>query len=262
MISEDIEHKLLSGSPIYIGDCPTYKVSLQDMADNGFTKMQNVIALMALDDSSAPKFINGDENIELSTYSVLAIGVLQDLYKKRQGESHDDMLYDSVLTFLSLFFRREVCFDENDGFVVKNQKGEPVFVLNESNYNKFRSVLRCRNCLGDEGEFDGDNPANDMVAKLLAKRKMLREKVSNSKKAQGNSDLTTADLISIFAEAEGMPPEDVYRNYDIYQLNNQFSRLRIMDDYHVNVKALLAGAKSEDIKLRHWLSKINNKNDE
>ena len=65
-----------------------------------------------------------------------------------------------------------------------------------------------------------------------------------------------ADLISIFAEAEKMPPQDVYRNYDVYQFNDQFNRLKIMDEYHVNIQALIAGAKSEDVKLQHWISKI------
>ena len=65
-----------------------------------------------------------------------------------------------------------------------------------------------------------------------------------------------ADLISIFAEAEHLPLQDVYNKYDIYQFNNQFNRLKIMDDYHVNIQALLAGAKSEELHMQHWLTKI------
>ena len=261
MLSEDIEHKLLSGGIIYIDECPTYKVTLQEMADNNFTKMQNVIALMALEDASASSFIDNAGDMEWTTYYVLAVGVLQDLYKKERGQVRDSYLHDNTLTFLSLFFKQNVSFDENRGFVVKNQQGEVVFVLNESNYDKFRNILRCRNCLIDVDEIEGDNPANEAVAKLLAKRKMLREKVHNSKKNANEGGLNMADLISIFAEAEHMPLQDVYCNYDIYQFNNQFNRLRIMDDYHVNIQALLAGAKSEDVKLQHWLSKINNKKD-
>ena len=70
-----------------------------------------------------------------------------------------------------------------------------------------------------------------------------------------------ADLISIFAEAEHMPLQDVYEKYDIYQFNNQFNRLKIMDDFHVNIQALLAGAKDSDFKIQHWLSKINKQDD-
>ena len=33
--------------------------------------------------------------------------------------------------------------------------------------------------------------------------------------------------------------------YDLYQFNDQFNRLKIMDDYEVSVQALLHGAKKE-----------------
>ena len=97
-----------------------------------------------------------------------------------------------------------------------------------------------------------------MAKMLLAKRRRLREKVKRLKGNAGEeNELTMQDLISIFAEAAHMTPEYVYKNYDVYQFNNQFNRLKIMEDYQVNIKALLAGAKSEDIELKHWLTKIN-----
>lgn len=262
MNREDIEHKLLSGGEIYIDGCPTYKVTLKEMADNEFTKMQEIISLMSLDDSAASRFIKSSENVELSTYRVLVIGILQDLYKREMNESECSFLHDASIKFLSLFFKQDVCFDDNLGFVVKNKLGETIFVLDETNYSKFRNVLKYRNCLSEADDFGDDNPADEMAAKLLEKRKMLRGKILSSRRRNGESELSMADLISIFAEAESMPIQDVYCNYDIYQFNNQFNRLRIMDDYHVNIQALLAGAKAEDIKLQHWLSKINSKNDE
>jgi hypothetical protein len=107
-----------------------------------------------------------------------------------------------------------------------------------------------------------DNPDNDMAKKLLEKRRKLREKVNKLKRiGDDDDDLTMADLISIFAEAEHIPLQNVYDLYDVYQFNNQFNRLKIMDDFHVNIQALLAGAKSDEVKLQHWLSKIKQKED-
>lgn len=256
MVLEDLEHKLLCGSEIYIDDCPTYKVTLEDMTNQGFTQMQNIIALMSSDDEYASKFL---DNIgeAVSTYCVLAIGIIQELKQKANDNGQPKLvLYNSAITFLSLFFRNSVYFDINSGFVVKNKADDIIFVLNEDNYDKFRKILKYRNCLVDLGDTVDENPANEMAAKLLAKKKMLNEKIRKSKKAHGEEGLSMTDLISIFAEAEHMPLQDVYRNYDIYQFNNQFNRLKIMDDFHVNIQALLAGAKAEDVKLQHWLSKI------
>ncbi len=256
MIHEDLEHKLLSGSAIYIDNCPTYKVTLQDMAECGFGQMQEVIALMASDDTSASKLLS-NTNDTVSTFYVLIIGIIQELrHTDNQGEKREPVLYNSVLKFLSLFFRREVYFDEKCGFVVRDDSNNVLFVLNESNYSKFRNILRQRNCLVGADSFEDENPANEMVAKLLDKKRRLKEKLRKARKAQGEDGISMADLISIFAEAEKMPLQDVYCNYDVYQFNNQFNRLRIMDDYHVNIQALIAGAKSEDVKIQHWISKI------
>lgn len=261
MTREDLEHKLLSGGVIYIDGCPTYKVTLQDMADCGFSKMQEVISLMASDDTSASKLLSNIDDT-VSTFYVLIIGIIQELRQNDNGEEkHETTLYNTAIKFLSLFFRREVFFDKNTGFVVKDDSDNILFVLNESNYDQFRNILRQRNCFADISDFQDENPANEMAAKLLAKKRMLKEKLRKAQRTQGEDGISMADLISIFAEAEKMPLQDVYRNYDVYQFNNQFNRLRIMDDYHVNIQALIAGAKAEDVKLQHWISKINNKNE-
>lgn len=261
MTREDLEHKLLSGGVIYIDDCPTYKVTLQDMADYGFSKMQEVISLMASDDTSASKLLSNIDDT-VSTFDVLMIGILQELRQSYNSEEkYETMLYNTAIKFLSLFFRREVYFDKTAGFVVKDDSNNILFVLNESNYDQFRNILKQRNCFADIDDFQDENPANEMAAKLLEKKRMLKEKLRKAQKAQGEDGISMADLISIFAEAEKMPLQDVYRNYDVYQFNNQFNRLRIMDDYHVNIQALIAGAKAEDVKLQHWISKINNKNE-
>ena len=251
-----MEHRLLSGGVIYIDNCPTYKVTLQDMADYGYGQIQEVISLMTADDSAATRLLTNVEGT-VSTFCVVAIGIMQDLMRTNNDEEkRGGSLYDTVLKFLSLFFRSEVYFDENIGFVVNDDKGNVSFILNENNYNEFRNILKQRNCLGDIDDFLAENPANEMAAKLLEKKRMLKEKVRRLKKSDDEDTITMADLISIFADAKKMPLQDVYRNYDVYQFNNQFNRLKIMDDYRVNIQALMAGAKSEDVKLQHWISKI------
>lgn len=258
MVREDLEHKLLSGGIIHLGNCPTYKVTLKDMADYGFTRMQNIIAFMATDDASASKFLNKDAgSADVSTFSVLMASILQELSMVPCRETADEpILYNSSITFLNLFFRQNVAFDGGVGFVISDKDGNVLFVLNEENYGQFRNILKYRNCFVDIENDYNENPANEMAAKLLEKKRILNEKLRKSKKSIGEEDISMSDLISIFAEAESMPVQDVYSNYDIYQFNNQFNRLKIMDDYHVNIRALLAGAKSEDVKLQHWISKI------
>lgn len=259
----DLEHKLLRGSELYLGDIPTYKVTLGEMADNGFNTMQSVISILTMDDAKASQLFS----IEIenpSTFIFIYYRILQEYQKLKQGiVGKDDMetlLCFTIPRFLSLFFKKPVEFNEKYGFVIGED--DNFHVLNDKNYDEFRIILKERNCLINLDNMDEyENPANEMARKLLEKQKMLREKVAKAKRSKDESNLNMADLISIFAEAEHMPLQDVYDNYDVYQFNNQFNRLKIMDDFHVNIQALLAGAKKEDVKLQHWLSKINKQDD-
>lgn len=261
MNKHDLEHKLQRGSILYLDDIPTYKVTLGEMADFDFTKAQNIISLLCMDDDKAKDYLS-DSTEQPSTFLLIVLNILQEQKLIENGEIDKSNLNDlfciTIPSFLKIFFKKEVVFDINYGFIVGNGNR---YILNATNYDKFRQILKNRNCLTDINNIeDIENPDNDMAKKLLEKRKKLREKVKKLKHSNGeDDDLTMADLISIFAEAEHMPLQNVYDFYDVYQFNNQFNRLKIMDDFHVNIQALLAGAKSDEIKLQHWLSKIQNK---
>lgn len=251
----DLEHKLLNGSVIYMNDdIPTYKVTMSDMDSIGFSTVQNIIDILCIDEARASEFIKNNNSQISSSYLLLVATVLSESDNPSQ-----DSLYTKLLKFLSKFFRQEVLFDkDNLRFVFEKEKK----VLDSDNYNEFQMILKARNCLIGIDNFEElENPSNEAVKKLLEKRRKLREKLNKAKTKDDNESLTMADLISIFAEAEHMPLQYVYENYDIYQFNNQFNRLKIMDDFHVNIQALLLGANKDDIGFQHWLSKIDNKND-
>ncbi len=254
----DLEHKLQKGSILYLDEIPTHKVTLGDMADYGFTKAQSIISLMCMDEDKAKEYLSDAE--QSSTFLYIVLNLLQEYKALENGEiqSSTNLLCELIPSFLSLFFREKVIFDLNYGFIIGDENKH---LLNSINYDKFRQILKSRNCLIDINQMENmDNPDNDMAKKLLEKRRVLREKVNKLKRfGDDDEDLTMADLISIFAEAEHIPLQNVYDLYDVYQFNNQFNRLKIMDDFHVNIQALLAGAKSDEVKLQHWLSKIKQK---
>ncbi len=254
----DLEHKLQRGGVLYLDEIPTYKVTLGDMADFGFTKAQSIISLMCMDDDKAREYLSDSE--QSSTFLYIVLNLLQEYKALENGEipSRTNLLCELIPSFLSIFFKEKVVFNLDYGFIIG---AESKYLLNSINYDKFRQILKSRNCLIDINHMENmDNPENDMAKKLLEKRRKLREKVNKLKRnSDDDEDVTMADLISIFAEAEHIPLQNVYDLYDVYQFNNQFNRLKIMDDFHVNIQALLAGAKSDEVKLQHWLSKIQQK---
>ena len=140
MIREDLEHKLLSGGIIDIDGCPTYSITLGEMADYGFSIMQNVIALMSSDDTYASKLLKGVDG-EVSTFFVLLVGIMQELQQDiSQCKEPKTLLCNAIPNFLSLFFRQKVCFNKELGFVVTND----VFngILNASVVNLPKTLPR------------------------------------------------------------------------------------------------------------------------
>ena len=115
----DLEHKLLRGSVLYLGDIPTYKVTLGEMADNGFTTMQGVISILTMDDAKASELFS--INIENpSAFLFIYYSILQEYKKIKDGlieeKDTNNLLCFTIPKFLSLFFKEPVQFNEKYGF--------------------------------------------------------------------------------------------------------------------------------------------------
>ncbi len=256
----DLEHRLQKGSPLYIGTLPVYKVSLGEMVDfpYGYSMYNYLINLLCMDDERCCE-LSSNSKIT-STFEFIMVQMYAELIALENNQISDhtenSLLTTSLIPLLEMIFKNDVhCDFKNMSFSIGQ---ESINILNKKNYNEFRILLKERNCLMDIDSLEHvENPDNELVKQLLEKRKILREKIKTAKQSdQSEEGVTIADLISIFAESEKMPLQDVYDKYDIYQFNNQFNRLKIMEDYQVNIRALLAGAKKEDVNFQHWLSKI------
>ena len=66
----------------------------------------------------------------------------------------------------------------------------------------------------------------------MQRRKEERLKRRKAKSGGDESSLTLADLVSILASGMGMTMDEIME-YDLYQFNDQFNRLKIMEDYEV-----------------------------
>ena len=257
MNKTDLEHKLLKGSVIYLGNIPTYRVLLGQMVDSqyGYSACQQAIGVLCMDDDKTESLLN--EEVEHTTWNFIVARIFTELVAIQQDKisesDYESLLITTIPPFLSLVFCDKVVFDVEKGIFLIGDNG---FSLNKDNFGRFRNILKERNCLIDVDDIDEDNPVDEFTRSLIEKRNRARKRLKEAKQKDNDSDLTMADLISIFAESEHKTLQEVYDNYDVYQFNNQFNRLKIMSDYNVSIRCLLAGAKSDEVNLQHWLSKI------
>ena len=98
------------------------------------------------------------------------------------------------------------------------------FEITKDNFDSVQEIIRLRNGLQGVEE-EEENPDNEAARRVLQRRK--EERLKRRKAKSGDEEF-----------------------------NDQFNRLKIMEDYEVNVQALLHGAKKEDVNLTHWITKI------
>lgn len=242
IITDDLHLKLLSKRPILIGKIPIYPVSIDDISMLGYENYSHKLSFICMEKNwvlSQVKQITDDENVITLEVFDFIFSILQ----------QDTKLREEITNLFSLIFRSKVEFIDELQLIKVNDA-----YINNMNFPEIQDVIRKRNNILSHTEID-DNPENDKARQLLEKRKKNREKLNHVRSKDSNG-LNLGDLVSIFAGGMKLPIETVME-YDLYQFNDQFSRLSIMKDYDVNIEALIHGAKSEDVKLEHWMRKIN-----
>lgn len=238
MDTKDYGMQLYTKDPIFVDSVPIYPISLREISRIGYKRYVTELGMLCLRESEI-QVATGDEVSECNVFSFLV------MYARKKPEMMQTIL--SVLSKIThsrvVFLPGKMCF--SGGF----------FEITKENFSDVQEIIRLRNGLLQEEDGEDENPDNEAARRVLQRRKEERLKRKKAKIKDEESEITLEDLISILASGLGMLMDSVME-YDLYQFNDQFNRLKIMDDYHVNVQALLHGAKKEDVNMVHWITKI------
>lgn len=251
IVNKDYELKLLAGLPIEVENIgELYPLKLIDMATIGETKYNRILSCLLFDpkDLISQNGIEDSEEInQLTTYDILMGNAIKDEeYRK------------IVLEGLSLFFKEsvELYYDNQYSFLYLGKLEENnTKIIHRENYELVIEILKLQNCLKNLSSDDEFN-ANDSKAKeIIEKIKKSRKKINENKSGE-QEKLDLMDLISVLsANGNGLNINNIW-DLTMFQFNNQFNRMQMLEEYKINIRSLLAGAKSEDIELKHWMRKI------
>lgn len=240
------ELKLLKGSPIYIDDIAVYPLTIGEIADLGLDKYNLYLNLINIDKERInilDEEINNFDIVCQFCFHNIDIGEMNNFKKL-------------FLEAISLFLRNEINFIVNEqfaGFIVGDI--ENYHIINNTNYDRIIEVIKQQNCLVKNEEED-DNPADEKTRELLEKRKKVRQLLAKAKNNDDDIPLTLADLVSILiANGNGVTPFNVW-DMNFYLFNNQFSRMKMLEEFNINIRSLLAGVDPKNIDMKHWMSKI------
>lgn len=173
------------------------------------------------------------------------------------GCMYDNEYLNLVLSAFKFFFHEDIQFFQEAGFFYFGDLKEQRYITME-NFEDIKKVIKLQNCLLKNDILE-ENPKDERTRILLEKRRKAREKLARAKARDNDSDsenITFADLVSIMcANANGVNYENVW-NMNYYMFQNQFQRMKLIDDFDISIRSLLAGAKSDDIELKHYISHL------
>lgn len=240
--------KLLAGDPIeFYGICNIHPFTIRDIKDIGGEKQFNKYLSAICLNKEMIKYNEQDNYFENITN-------LELIYILSMSNVNFKNIYINAMKFI---LKDNVILTKSGIFVgnVKEKRFIDVF-----KYDELTEVIKIQNCLKKQDNEEEYNPGSEKAKQLLEKRKKLREKINRIKNKDNSSSsepLTLDDLVSILcANGNGI---NIFNVWDLsfYAFNDQFNRMKMLEDYQVNVRSLLAGADPDKIELKHWMSKID-----
>lgn len=245
--------KFQRGSPVFIGDiCAVYPPTLGEIVDLDYDKFQRYLSVL-----TATKPTDKQKDTELNDL----MEQLTDFQFILFMASIDAQMNLSLKEGFKFFTHENIAISlEPPAIYIGPLTEQRVFT--EELYYDFQQVLRRMCFLEVEGEeiiiYPDDLPA---TKRLKMKMRENREKVRRAKAKKNaqsgeGSDMKLSDLIgSMTINNCGL---NIHNIWDItyYAFHDQLKRMGWRDQFNINQKAALAGAKINKSQLKHWMRSI------
>lgn len=231
--------KLLAGLPITMSDftCSVHPATLMDMAIIGTSKYFQYVNLLTLKDSDVSRMTGQS----LDVFSFLTISA-----------KYKELFKEELILALRFFIREDILFiPDLDSFVIGSfEEGR---VLSATNFAEFQSILNVQNFVQEDiVKFTGEDDAAKHIKARLEKG---RRKVEQIKSQREEDKIELTDLIASLSVNSPLDIERIWR-ISYYTFNDQFKRMRILEQYNTGLQSIMAGADPKKIKLQDWIRGI------
>ena len=159
-----------------------------------------------------------------------------------------------VLMALALLFPSYAISLKKDSIALKKEGTDEEYYLNRDNYEEFQQIIKQMFSFNTGEQDDDFKPDGRLASKIAEKLRKRHEKL-----AELDKDSTKVDIYSRYASILSIGlniPITKVMEFTPYQLFDQVNRYRLKDEYEINLKARLAGAK--DIKdPEDWMKDVH-----
>ena len=138
----------------------------------------------------------------------------------------------------------------DDGIILRKEDQE--HKIDNNNYEEFKLIVNAM-FARDKKESMTFNPSGKLASKIADKLKKRHQKLTKDQPIQKIDILSRYISILTVGQKKDM---NVFLNYTIYQLFDEFKRFELKSGYDIYVKAKMAGAK--DLKeVEDWMQDIH-----
>ena len=253
-LTDEFTLKCLKGTPILFEDvCMIYPATLGQIVDEGYDKFQQYLSIIT---SEKPLF-NKKEDAELTEL----IKNLTDFQYLLVLASLDIEMNQLLKNAFYFFTKENISFSISPAQIIIGPLEEQ-HILSEDNFYDFQKIIKRMFFLESEGDDIVINKNDsDAVKRLKMKMRENRKKVKKAKQkknsANDGSDMKFSDLLaSLTINDCGLNISNIW-DITYYAFNDQLKRMGWRDQFEINNRAALAGAKIKKEQLKHWMKSIN-----
>jgi hypothetical protein len=251
IINEDNKGKCLCGLTLPLENLSIKPITVREVLEVGENKYNSYLTVLLMPDKLFAHLTNNiptkEQKIDfksLSNFEILLIFC----------SIYPDFI-NSIQEAFSFFVKKRLMLkDTKDGFFIIVENDDTI-EMDEKLYNQLVDLIRLMTYMFNH-ETQIEKPAGKKAKELLEQKKALQAKINTLKQKASDAPLSLVDYISILISTSREVDVTKCLDMTIYGLYDYIERQALLDSYDVGVKQLLAGAKPDEVNLKHWLSKL------
>ena len=249
-LTDDEVLKFQKGAPVFLDDiCAIYPATVGEIVDLGYSKFEQYLSLITMKKPLEAK----DKELEQLLDKLTDFQYILLL-------ACSDNTTNQLLRNAFMFFTHEsVSFSLEPAQIVIGPLEEKHLLVEDKFYD-FQKIIKHMYFLEQDAEEIVINP-NDSPQVIRLKKQMMKNrerlrKAKAKKAAQEKTNLNFSDLIgSLTLNHCNLNMSNVW-NITYYAFHDQLKRMGWRDQFDINNRAAMAGAKIKKNQLKHWMRSI------
>jgi len=243
LTDSDKKARCLCGFPLHINELAIYPISVRQVIEVGETQYNSYIMLLLKPNILFENFLKDVKNIDSEDIEKITKLEILLLFCSLYPQ-----FIDNIAKAFNFFTGKDIVFNQEGYFEIKDMD----IKVDEEFYNQFVHIIELQTYMFKQEE---EKVLSKKAKEILDQKKKSQEKIDRLKN-KDNSPLTITDYISIVSAKSYEMDMQKCLDMTIYALFDYVERHALFDNYDIGVKQLLAGAKADQVNLKHWLSKL------